>query len=78
MKCMMRPRTILQVFYYDGTIRCFYSKTHIGFAVFALVMGVVVILLFPVFILVISFKRFNVRMWNVLIPALRLEELSII
>ena len=51
---------LLQVFYYDGSIRCFDKEQHLGLAIFALFLGVLVVILFPVLIFVISFKHFKV------------------
>ena len=50
-----------QVYFYDGSFKCFTRDDleYLCFAVFALVIGIFVIL-FPAFILLISFKRFKV------------------
>lgn len=52
---------VLQVYYYDGTFKCFTVDDieHLCFAIIALVLGVLVIL-FPALILLISFKRYKV------------------
>ena len=48
----------MQVYFYDGSITCFQSS-HLGVSIFALV-GVVLVFLFPVLILVISFRTYKV------------------
>lgn len=44
---------------YNGSIKCFQSSKHLGLAVFALFLIVFVVLLFPVVILIISFRRYK-------------------
>ena len=53
--------TIIQVYYYDGDFKCFTGQDtrHLVFATISLLLSVMIIL-FPIFILVISFKRFQV------------------
>ena len=49
----------LQVYFYNGSIECFHS-VHLGASVVALFLSVTVVFLFPVIILIISFKVFKV------------------
>ena len=49
---------LIQVFFYDGSIKCFQSS-HLGVSIFATV-GVVLVFLFPVLILIISFRTYKV------------------
>ncbi len=51
-----------QVFFYDGSITCFQSY-HLGVSIFAIV-GVVLVILFPVLILIISFRTYKVAKSN--------------
>ena len=50
----------MQVFYFDGSITCFEGE-HLPFAIVALLLLVSVVVLGPVFIILISFKRYKVH-----------------
>lgn len=54
----------LQVYYYDGTVKCFQS-THIYISVVAVLLSISVVIPFPLLILVISYRRFKV--WVIII-----------
>ena len=48
-----------QVFYYDGNVQCF-NGGHLVIAIPSLFLFVLVVFIVPVFIIVISFRRFKV------------------
>ena len=50
----------MQVFYYDGNVPCF-SGEHLAFAIPALLLLLLVVLLGPAIVILISFKRYKVR-----------------
>ena len=55
MVCYIMPQ---QVFFYDGSITCFQSD-HLGVSIFATI-GVILVVLFPILILIISFRTYKV------------------
>ena len=68
--CTHIHKCYIQVYYYNGSMRCFHSA-HLAASIVALLLGVVVVLLFPVLILVISFRTYKVDKMNVRSPCMQ-------